>query len=230
MTAKASLSWTGAAGVVVPLAAVTDPRDGEAGLFVIADGKAHLKDVTLGPRNDTEVQVLFRSDRRGAGRDLQRERAPGRHGGDSNDGSSAPCREGRVLPIAAAILVLGRRLGPSTARTPRPRPARRATSAMTLTVDQAVARAKGESAADPPGAGRGGSGAGAGRGGAERVLPHGERDRLVQPPLGRELRHLLGAAPLLCVAGPRRSTRRFSMPRSPWFPSTTGTSTSASTR
>lgn len=58
MTAKASLSWTGAPGVVVPLAAVTDPRDGAASVFVITDGKAHRRDVTLGPRNDTEVQVL----------------------------------------------------------------------------------------------------------------------------------------------------------------------------
>jgi HlyD family secretion protein len=58
MTAKASLSWTGAPGVVVPLTAVTDPRDGAASVFVITDGKAHRKDVTLGPRNDTEVQVL----------------------------------------------------------------------------------------------------------------------------------------------------------------------------
>ena len=58
MTAKASLSWTSAPGVVVPLAAVTDPRDGTASLFVISDGKAHRKDVSLGPRNDSEVQVL----------------------------------------------------------------------------------------------------------------------------------------------------------------------------
>jgi len=58
MTAKASLMWTSAPGVVVPLSAVTDPRDGQASLFVISDGRAHRKDVTLGPRNDTDVQVL----------------------------------------------------------------------------------------------------------------------------------------------------------------------------
>ena len=58
MTAKASLKWTSAPGIVVPITAVTDPRDGQASLFVIADGKALRKDVTLGPRNDTEVQVL----------------------------------------------------------------------------------------------------------------------------------------------------------------------------
>jgi HlyD family secretion protein len=58
MTAKASLTWTGTPGVVVPLTAVTDPRDSEASLFVISDGTAHRKDVALGPRNDTDVQVL----------------------------------------------------------------------------------------------------------------------------------------------------------------------------
>ncbi len=57
MTAKASLSWTSAPGVVVPLAAVTDPHDGAASVFVVADGKVHAADVTLGPRNDSDVQV-----------------------------------------------------------------------------------------------------------------------------------------------------------------------------
>ena len=58
MTAKASLMWTSAPGIVVPLTAVTDPRDGQASLFVISNGTAHRKDVTLGPRNDTDVQVF----------------------------------------------------------------------------------------------------------------------------------------------------------------------------
>jgi len=58
MTAKASQEWTSGQGIVVPLSAVTDPRDGAASVFIISDGRAHRRDVTLGPRNDTEVQVL----------------------------------------------------------------------------------------------------------------------------------------------------------------------------
>jgi len=58
MTAKASLTWTSAPGIVVPLSAVTDPHDGSASVFTVADGRAHRRDVTLGPRNDAEVQVL----------------------------------------------------------------------------------------------------------------------------------------------------------------------------
>ncbi len=58
MTAKASLDWTSDPGIVVPLSAVTDPHDGSASVFVVADGRAHKRDVTLGPRNDAEVQVL----------------------------------------------------------------------------------------------------------------------------------------------------------------------------
>jgi len=57
MTAKASMNWTSPPGVVVPLSAVTDPHDGTASVFVVSDGRAHKRDVTLGPRNDSEVQV-----------------------------------------------------------------------------------------------------------------------------------------------------------------------------
>ena len=58
MTAKASQEWTSSPGIVVPLSAVTDPRDGAASVFIVSDGRAHRRDVTLGPRNDSEVQVL----------------------------------------------------------------------------------------------------------------------------------------------------------------------------
>jgi len=58
MTAKASQEWTSAPGIVVPLSAVTDPRDGAASVFVVSDGRVRRRDVTLGPRNDKEVQVL----------------------------------------------------------------------------------------------------------------------------------------------------------------------------
>ncbi len=58
MTAKASRQWTSSPGIVVPLSAVTDPRDGEASVFIVSDGKVHRRDVTLGPRSDTDVEVL----------------------------------------------------------------------------------------------------------------------------------------------------------------------------
>jgi RND family efflux transporter MFP subunit len=58
MTAKASFTWTGSEGVVIPLSAVRDNQDGRASIFVLAGGKVHARDVSLGPRNDSEVQVL----------------------------------------------------------------------------------------------------------------------------------------------------------------------------
>jgi RND family efflux transporter MFP subunit len=47
MTAKASFTWTGADGIVVPVS-----------VFVVSDGKVHARKVSLGPRSDSEVQVI----------------------------------------------------------------------------------------------------------------------------------------------------------------------------
>ena len=58
MTAKASMDWTSPPGIVVPLSAVTDPHDGAASVFIVADGHAHRRDVRLGPRSDSAVQVV----------------------------------------------------------------------------------------------------------------------------------------------------------------------------
>lgn len=58
MTAKASFITTGAPGIIVPLNAVAGNEDGHADVFVMADGRAHKRQVALGPRNDKEVQVL----------------------------------------------------------------------------------------------------------------------------------------------------------------------------
>jgi HlyD family secretion protein len=58
MTAKASFTWTGAQGVLIPLSAVRDNQDGHASIFVLAGGKVHARNVSLGPRNDTDVQVI----------------------------------------------------------------------------------------------------------------------------------------------------------------------------
>jgi RND family efflux transporter MFP subunit len=57
MTAKASFITTGGQGIIIPLNAVAGNEDGHADVFVMADGKAHKRQVALGPRNDREVQV-----------------------------------------------------------------------------------------------------------------------------------------------------------------------------
>lgn len=58
MTAKASFTWTGSEGILIPLSAVRDNQDGHASVFVLADGRAHVRNVALGPRNDSEVLVI----------------------------------------------------------------------------------------------------------------------------------------------------------------------------
>ena len=58
MTAKASFTWTGAEGVLIPLSAVRDNQDGHASIFVLDSGKVHARNVSLGPRNDTDVLVI----------------------------------------------------------------------------------------------------------------------------------------------------------------------------
>ena len=58
MTAKASFTWTGTQGILVPLSAVRDQQDGDASVFVLAAGRVHVRSVALGPRNDSEVQVI----------------------------------------------------------------------------------------------------------------------------------------------------------------------------
>jgi HlyD family secretion protein len=58
MTAKASFSWTGGEGILIPLAAIRDNQDGHASVFVVSAGRVHARTVALGPRNDTEIQVI----------------------------------------------------------------------------------------------------------------------------------------------------------------------------
>jgi RND family efflux transporter MFP subunit len=58
MTAKASFTWTGADGIIIPLSAVQDNQDGRASVFVLTEGRAHVRNVVLGPRSDSEVQVI----------------------------------------------------------------------------------------------------------------------------------------------------------------------------
>jgi RND family efflux transporter MFP subunit len=58
MTAKASFTWTGADGIIIPLSAVRDNQDGHASVYVVSDGKAHAHRVALGPRSDSEIQVI----------------------------------------------------------------------------------------------------------------------------------------------------------------------------
>ncbi|HYW82153.1 MAG TPA: efflux RND transporter periplasmic adaptor subunit [Spirochaetia bacterium] len=58
MTAKASFTWTGADGVLIPLSAVRDNQDGRASVFVVSGGKVQARDVSLGARDDTDVQVI----------------------------------------------------------------------------------------------------------------------------------------------------------------------------
>jgi RND family efflux transporter MFP subunit len=58
MTAKASFTWTGGEGILIPLSAVADSQDGRASVFVVSEGRVHAKNVDLGPRSDSEVQVI----------------------------------------------------------------------------------------------------------------------------------------------------------------------------
>jgi len=58
MTAKASFALTGAAGIMVPLSAISSGEDGRAFFFVVEGGKVHKRQATLGMRNDSSVQVL----------------------------------------------------------------------------------------------------------------------------------------------------------------------------
>ena len=58
MTAKASFTITGASGIIVPLSAVASGEDGQAFVFVVAGGKVHKRQVTLGMRNDADAQAL----------------------------------------------------------------------------------------------------------------------------------------------------------------------------
>lgn len=57
MTAKASLSLTSSEGVIVPLAALF-AQDGKEFLYVVADGKARKRAVSLGAQSGPEAQVL----------------------------------------------------------------------------------------------------------------------------------------------------------------------------
>jgi HlyD family secretion protein len=57
MTAKARLSISSEAGVVIPLSAVAQ-RGGDSTVFVIKDGVASSRTLRLGPRNAAEVLVL----------------------------------------------------------------------------------------------------------------------------------------------------------------------------
>ncbi len=58
MTAKASFTLAGSPGILVPLPAIGSGEDGQAFLFVVQGGKVHKRQVTLGMRNDSSVQVL----------------------------------------------------------------------------------------------------------------------------------------------------------------------------
>jgi HlyD family secretion protein len=58
MTAKASFIWTGSEGILIPLAAVRDNQDGHASIFVLSEGRVHARAVALGPRSESEVQVI----------------------------------------------------------------------------------------------------------------------------------------------------------------------------
>lgn len=57
MTAKAAITLTGSGGVVVPLSAVSG-TSGQACVYVISEGKALKRAVSLGMRNGREVQIL----------------------------------------------------------------------------------------------------------------------------------------------------------------------------
>jgi HlyD family secretion protein len=58
MTATATLSLSANQGIVVPLAAVQNAEDGKAFVFVIAEGKARKRPVTLGVGNGRDVLIL----------------------------------------------------------------------------------------------------------------------------------------------------------------------------
>jgi RND family efflux transporter MFP subunit len=58
MTAKAAFTLTGARGILAPLSAIDSGEDGQAFVFEVSGGKVHKKQVTLGMRNGSNVQVL----------------------------------------------------------------------------------------------------------------------------------------------------------------------------
>jgi len=58
MTAKASFVLNSAQGIFIPLSATGSGEDGQAFVFVVSGGAVHKRQVTLGMRNDANVQVL----------------------------------------------------------------------------------------------------------------------------------------------------------------------------
>jgi HlyD family secretion protein len=58
MTAKASFALNSVQGILIPQSAVGAGEDGQAFVFVVSGGSVHKRAVTLGMRDDTDVQVL----------------------------------------------------------------------------------------------------------------------------------------------------------------------------
>jgi len=58
MTAKASLTLTGAPGIAVPLTAISQGEEGGSYVFRVNGGRVHKTAVTLGMKDGGEVQVL----------------------------------------------------------------------------------------------------------------------------------------------------------------------------
>ncbi len=58
MTAKADFTLTASRAVIAPLAAVDAGEDGQAFVYVVSGGTVHKKQVILGMRNASSVQVL----------------------------------------------------------------------------------------------------------------------------------------------------------------------------
>jgi len=58
MTAKATLAFTSAPSVVVPLSAVDTDEEGHSVVFLVSGGEVHSRPVTLGVSNSASVQVL----------------------------------------------------------------------------------------------------------------------------------------------------------------------------
>jgi HlyD family secretion protein len=58
MTAKASFTLNAAQGITIPLSAISSGEDGQAFVFVVSGGAVHKRPVTLGMKNDTDVQVI----------------------------------------------------------------------------------------------------------------------------------------------------------------------------
>ncbi len=58
MTAKTSFTLNAAQGITIPLAAIGSGEDGQAFVFVVSGGAVHKRPVTLGMKNDTDVQVI----------------------------------------------------------------------------------------------------------------------------------------------------------------------------